>query len=170
MTNLLIAAFILSAAFGFLSALINTKRRFGGEYVEVMLWCWGQIVLVLTPITIYAISAANAGGWQKIVYSPEVGMGATLIYLLAAQELTAGLTLDRTFPVRRRRVAMLGQLTLVLLCVSVATVVLMFSATELTVWSFVWQLVLLVLSVPIFFATAAVVRLIEFGHIPESRA
>ena len=170
MRNLLIVAFIFSAILCFLSVLINAKRRFGGDYAEVMLWCWGQIALVLTPITIYAISAASAGGWQKIVYSPEIGMGATLIYLLAAQELTAGLTLDRAFPVRRRRVAMLGQLTLVLLCVSVATVVLIFSATETTIWSFVWQLVLLVFSVPIFFATAAVVRLIELGHVPQRRA
>lgn len=167
--SLFIAATVASAAIAFVQSMISTKRRFGGTYAEVMLWGWGQILMVLIPLFIYSIVAWAAGGWSKIIQSAEVAMAAATIFLMASQEMGCAVALERNYPVNRPRVAALSKWNLIFLCLSVVTVVLAFEATQLSALAVAWQFLLLVLAVLTYFSTAVVIRLIEVGYVPKRR-
>lgn len=165
----LIAATVFSVVTGFILSVFNTRKKFGDSYSGICVKAFGRLTLSLLPFLLYSAVSVVSGGWAKVVQSPEIAMGAFLIFLMSAHEMGCSLSVSRNYPVVPSRVAMLSMWTLLWLCTSLTSAILIFQANELPTPVFIWQLILLVVAVLTYFSTCVVVRLIEVGYQPSTR-
>lgn len=165
-----IAATVFSAVLAFIMSVLDGRKKFGDRYIGVMMSNWGRIFMTLLPFVIYVIVSFYSSGWEKIFQSPEISMGAFLIFLFSCQELGCALAIERKFPAVRYRVAIVSMWCLLWLCAALVTVVLVFVADTVTTPTIIWQVILLVVAVPTYFGSAGVVKLVEVGHVPGYRA
>lgn len=167
MKGLFVAASVISAVVGFVKSSLSGHEKFGNVYMGVIYKSWGQVFVVFTPLVLYTVVSVSSSGWSKIFQSPELAMGAFLLLLAANHSLGTSLSLRRDYPVVPARVSLISAWSLGWLCASLVTVVLVFQESEIPIVVIFWQGFLVAISVITYFATAAMVRLIDIGYSPR---
>ncbi len=161
-----IAAIILSVILGFILSALDMRRKFGDEYGAIIMSSWGSIFITLLPFSIYILVSIYSDGWSKVFQSPELAMAAFLIFLFSCQSLGMALSIERRAPSSRFKISILSMWCLLWLCAALSTAILIFIADEIPAVVVVWQFVLLGSSILTYFSSAAVVKLVEVGHVP----
>ena len=161
-----IAATIASVVLGFVTSSLSGYKQYGSRYMAVILGSWGRILVALLPFLIYIGISIASSGWSKILQSPEIAMGSFLIFLMSSQELGCALAVQHHYPVERYKVSIISMWSLLWLCAALASVILIFQADQIPFAAVLWQFALLIVAIVTYFGSAAVVKLVEVGHVP----
>lgn len=164
-----VAATIVSILVGFFTSSLDGYKQFGSRYMGVILSSWGRILATLLPFLLYTAISISSSGWSKIFQSPEIAMDAFLILLMSSQELGCALSIRRQYPMERYKISMISMWSLLWLCAALMSVILIFQADQVPVVVIIWQFVLLAVAILTYFGSAAVVKLVEVGHIPRDK-
>ncbi|WP_217530564.1 hypothetical protein [Vibrio cholerae] len=165
----LIFATIISIVLGFLFSARNGYRKFGDRYSNVILSGFLSIFVTTIPFLLYVVISMATSGWQKIFNSPEIAVAAFLVLLNCCNELCCSLSVKRNFPVDRMKMSLVSMWCLTWLCLSLTSIILIFQSDAVSWFVVTWQFFLLFVSIVTYFCSAAVVKLVEVGHVPGYR-
>ena len=163
----MILSFPLIALAVYLKVYKESKNKFGNEYIEVVTSFQWKCAKGLALTFLYCAISVYQGGWEKLLSGVAFSAAAFTFTTMAIHEMACGISINHSIKIQKSKAALISRTIIIFQAISLTSLILVFQAKTVHWAATAFQIILLVISLVLFYGIGSVVNLIRAGYTPR---